>query len=207
MNKNLYILIMAGGEGTRFYPVSTPEKPKQFLNFWGDRTFIQQTCDRVQDLVPIENVYIATNQKYVDLAKKQLPNIPEDNIIGEPEKKNTAPCIAYVSKIIYEQNKDAVILVLPSDHMITKELEFKMVIERGVYIAASRDALVTLGIRPTWAADCYGYIKMARMIEDDPNGKWHAFTVERFIEKPSVAIAQKYIEEGNYVIISLVLII
>lgn len=199
MNHNLYVLIMAGGEGTRFYPVSTPEKPKQFLSFWGERTFIQQTYDRIETLVPASNIYVATNQKYVGLVKNQLPNIPIKNIIGEPEKKNTAPCIAYVSKIIADKDKKAVVLVLPSDHVISREKEFRKIVERGIYIATVRDVLVTLGIKPTWPADCYGYIKLDKMIEDDPDGKWHAYTVDRFVEKPSVATAQEFIDDGGYV--------
>lgn len=199
MDDHLYILIMAGGEGTRFYPLSTPERPKQFLSFWGDRTFIQQTFDRISDMVPASNIYVATNKKYVGLVKSQLPDIPMKNIIGEPRKRNTAPCIAYAARIISEGDKDAVMVVLPSDHMISKEREFRKVIDRAVYIATTRDVLVTLGIQPTWAADCYGYIKMGRMIEDDPDGKWHAHIVDSFIEKPSVAKAQGYVSEGSYV--------
>lgn len=198
MNNNLYILIMAGGEGVRFFPVSTPEKPKQFLSFWGDRTFLQQTYDRFTDMVPSANVYVATNSKYIDLVKEQLPDIPIENIIGEPEKRNTAPCIAYATKIISEKNKHAVVAVLPSDHVITKLEDFKNAIKRAVYVATEREVLVTLGIKPTWPADCYGYIKSDKMIEDDPDGQWHAFIVDSFIEKPSVAKAQYYMEDQRY---------
>lgn len=198
MNKHLYILIMAGGEGERFYPLSTPEHPKQFLSFWGGRTFIQQTYDRISHLAPAGNIYVATNKRYVGLVAKQLPDIPVKNIIGEPLKKNTAPCIVYTSRIISENDKDAVMVVLPSDHVIGKEKEFRLVIKRAVYIATARDVLVTLGIKPTWAADCYGYIKTGKMIEDDPDGKWDAFIVDKFVEKPSIAIAQEYIDDGSY---------
>lgn len=190
---------MAGGEGTRFYPLSTPECPKQFLKFWGDRTFIQQTYDRISDLIPAKNIYVATNKQYSTLVKKQLPDVPEKNIIGEPEKKNTAPCIAYASKMIFDLDKDAVMIVLPSDHVITDLPEFKRVINRAIYIAKTRDVLVTLGIHPTWPADCYGYLRLGKMIEDDPEGKWHAYTVNKFVEKPSVLIAQEYIGEKDYV--------
>ena len=199
MNENLYILIMAGGEGTRFHPVSTPEKPKQFLNFYGGKTFIQHTYDRISDIVRPENVYIATNEKYIGLVREQLPSIPEDNIIGETAKKNTAPCIAYASHMISERDGDAIIAVLPSDHIITKEEEFKGVLQRAIYIATERDVLVTLGIQPTWPADCYGYIRMGRMIEDDPDGKWPAHTVTSFVEKPTVEKASEYLYDGTYV--------
>lgn len=199
MNEHLHILIMAGGEGTRFYPLSTPECPKQFMSFWGGRTFIQQTFDRISKLTPASNIYVATNKKYVGLVKNQLPDIPIKNIIGEPEKKNTAPCIAYAAHMIAERDKDAVMVVLPSDHVISKEKEFRSVTQRAIYIATTRDVLVTLGIEPTWPADCYGYIKMGRMIEDDPDGKWGAYIVDQFIEKPQIAKAEMYIRDEAYV--------
>ncbi|MBU4485105.1 mannose-1-phosphate guanylyltransferase [bacterium] len=198
MNSHLYVLIMAGGEGTRFFPVSTPEKPKQFLSFWGDRTFIQQTHDRVGSLTKAENIYIATNERYVDLVKEQLPLIPRNNIIGEPLKKNTAPCIAFVCNLIAQKDPEAVVLVLPSDHVIEKKKEFLHVINRGVAIATEREVLLTLGIRPTWAADCYGYIRAGNMIEDDADGRWPAYVVSQFVEKPAIAVAQKYMDEGGY---------
>lgn len=199
MDKHLYILIMAGGEGVRFYPLSTPEKPKQFLSFWGGRTFIQQTYDRISNLVPSSNIYIATNKRYVRHVKRQLPDIPIRNIIGEPEKKNTAPCIAYASTVISERDREAVMVVLPSDHVITDEREFRKIIERAVYIAIARDVLVTLGIRPTWPSDCYGYIRMGQMIEDDPDGQWHVNIVDEFIEKPSVHKAEMYVRDDRFV--------
>lgn len=198
INQHTYILIMAGGEGTRFYPVSTPEKPKQFLSFWGSRTFVQQTYDRVCRLVSSENIYIATNQKYVGLVKEQLPEIHPDNIIGEPLKKNTAPCIAFLCNLIAQKDPEAVVVVLPSDHVIEKEIEFIKVINRAIAVATERDVLVTLGIHPSWPADCYGYIKAGNMIEDDPDGKWPAYVVGQFVEKPSVEVAQKYLDEGGY---------
>lgn len=198
MNKNnIYVLIMAGGEGTRFYPLSTPDKPKQFLKFWGDRTFLQETYDRISSLVINENIYVATNEKYVNFVTEQLPQINNENIIGEPFKKNTAPCIAYAAQMIINRDKDAVIIVLPSDHVISDVEEFLYILERAIYIAVQREVLVTLGITPTWPADCYGYIKTKKLIEDDPNGKWHAYTVDKFIEKPSVDTAKTYIEDAD----------
>lgn len=199
MNKHHYILIMAGGEGTRFHPVSTPEKPKQFLSFWGERTFIQQTYARVAGLVPNENIFVATNERYVDLVHEQLPSILTENIIGEPLKKNTAPCIAFASKMIFERDRNAVMAVLPSDQVITKEDLFQAILKGAQYLASVQDFIVTLGIEPTWPADCYGYIKMGQVKENDRDNKWHAHCVSAFVEKPSVTKAGEYLCEGDYV--------
>lgn len=196
---NTYILIMAGGEGTRFYPLSTPERPKQFVDFFGGRTVLQHTYDRIKDLVSVENVFIATNERYINLVESQLPEIPSDNIIGETAKKNTGPCIAYASKIIAKRDPDAMMLILPSDHIIKDEAQFREVVEKAINIANEREILVTLGIKPNWAADCYGYIKMGRLVEDDSAARWNVYTVDSFIEKPSIEIAQRFIDDGTYV--------
>jgi len=197
MEKPLYVLIMAGGEGTRFYPVSTPERPKQFLSFFGGRTFIQQTYDRILPIAHPARIIVATNSRYTKLVRSQLPAILSSNIIPEPFKKNTAPSIAYAARMIIEAEEDAVMLVLPSDHLIEKEEEFRKVIERAIYVASEREVLVTLGIRPTWPADCYGYLRLGKMIEDDVEGR-HAYIVDAFVEKPSVAVAEGYLKDGNY---------
>jgi len=193
-NNDVYILIMAGGEGTRFYPVSTPEKPKQFLSFWGERTFIQQTYNRVVGFIDPDRIYVATNSKYVSIVQEQLPLIPDSNIIGETEKKNTAPCIVYTTKLIYERDPNAVIVVLPSDHVINKDQKFQETLSAAINIAKNKDVLVTLGIEPAWAADCYGYIKLI-----NSSVKRAYYEVDRFVEKPSVHIARDYLDAGDYV--------
>ncbi|MFH1654845.1 MAG: mannose-1-phosphate guanylyltransferase [Pseudomonadota bacterium] len=186
-SKNLYAVIMAGGEGTRFYPLSTPEKPKQFLNFIGEKTFIRQTFDRMLPLFACEKIYISTNEKYVDLVKEQIPELPEKNIIAEPCKKNTAPALSYATKIIHMQDGESIICCVPSDHYIPQENLFHEVIKQAIEIA-QKDYLVTLGINPTWPSVDYGYISPAH------EGDWSP--VKNFTEKPNEELAKTYIDEG-----------
>lgn len=214
---NTYILIMAGGEGTRFAPLSTPDRPKQFLNFIGDKTFIQQTRERVRELVPAENVYVATNERYVALVKEQLPDVPPQNIIAEPLKKNTAPCIAYSSRLIHDRDPGACIVVLPSDHVILRPDKFVEAIRLGVR-AARTGSLVTLGITPSWPATELGYIKCCMPIlgtrdkgqgirdrgqeVPDPwspvSGSPKVCPAEAFVEKPDAETARRYLCEGGF---------
>lgn len=192
---NTYIVIMAGGEGTRFVPLSTPEKPKQFLNFLGEGTFVQQTRNRIRELVPPERILVATNERYVSLVREQLPDIPADNIIGEPLKKNTAPCIAYASRLILGRDGKAAVVVLPSDHVIRKPDRFKEVIRLAVRAARAGGRLVTIGIRPEWPSCDYGYIKSSgKQLKGIPS----VYEVDAFVEKPDERTANGYIEAGSY---------
>lgn len=188
----IYYLIMAGGEGVRFRPLSTPDKPKQFLCLTGSKSMIRQTFERLKlSNDGYQNVYVATNIRYVELVRKELPEIPFENIIGETEKKNTAPAIAFAAHLMLAKDQNAVMTVFPSDHVILKQDEFKKVLEEGINI--SRDgALITLGIKPTRPATCYGYI------EAGSSYSGHSFKVSRFVEKPPEHIAKKYIESGNF---------
>lgn len=199
MTNSLYVLIMAGGEGTRFSPVSTPEKPKQFLRFWGERTFLQQAYDRVVDMVSPSNICISTNEKYTHYVEEQLPNMDTKNILGETVKKNTAPGIAYIAQKIARKDKDSVLLVVPSDHLINKVEDFRQSVRKAACIAAEWNVLVTLGIEPTWPADCYGYIKLGKGAGNGAHEKWNAYAVESFIEKPSIERAKQFINEKGYV--------
>ena len=186
-------LIMAGGKGTRFWPLSTEEKPKQFLNLVGEYTMIQMTVNRILPIIPMERIFVCTGKKYVNYIREQLPGLPEGNIIIEPEGRNTAPCIALSSMIIKKYYKDASILVLPSDHLIEKENEFReIVIEGNEFLNNHTDSIITLGIEPNRAETGYGYIKVSN--EDNREIK----KVERFVEKPDEETAEKYIEDGNY---------
>lgn len=192
---NLYTLILAGGEGTRFAPLSTAERPKQFLNFVGEGTFLEQARRRVADLVPANRIYVATNARYVDLVKSQLGDISEQNIIPEPVKRNTAPCIVYATRLIQNRDPEGVIVVLPSDHVILDVEKFKKTITDAAQVATRSQKIVTLGITPRWAATEYGYIKAGRTT---PCADVGAYDVERFVEKPDIQTARNYLDEGGY---------
>lgn len=195
MTNHTYAVIMAGGEGTRFAPLSTPEKPKQFLNFIGDATFIRQTFERVLPLVPAENILVSTNGRYVDIAREQIPEISAENVIAEPLKKNTGPALAYCAGLIHRRDASAVMLCLPSDHHITDENGFRTALANAVSLA--RDGhLVTLGMKPTFASPDLGYICPSSefRVPNPESRTW--FPVSHFSEKPDVDTAQKYVESG-----------
>ena len=150
---------MAGGIGSRFWPMSTTEKPKQFIDVMGcGRTFIQLTYDRFKDIVPPQNVWIVTSVKYADMVKQQLPEVPISNILLEPCRRNTAPCIAYVAWRIKSIDKKANLVVTPSDHFVNNEQKFKFVIKDALNFTSASDAIVTLGMKPSRPETGYGYI-------------------------------------------------
>ncbi|MDV4150310.1 mannose-1-phosphate guanylyltransferase [Clostridium sp. AL.422] len=193
----LCALIMAGGKGTRFWPLSTEEKPKQFLNLIDNETMIQMTVNRIKPIIPMERIFICTGEVYVNLVKEQLPELPERNIIVEPEGRNTTPCIALSALVINRYYKDAGMVVLPSDHLISNEEEFrKIILEANNYIEENGDAIITLGIEPTRAETGYGYIKCSddktKIIENE------VIKVDRFVEKPNKELAEEYLEDRNY---------
>lgn len=191
----LCALIMAGGKGTRFWPLSTEEKPKQFLNLIDSETMIQKTVNRIQTIIPIERVFVCTASRYVRLVKEQLPNLPEKNIIVEPEGRNTAPCIALSALIIKKYYKNASMVVLPSDHLIRMEKEFTKLIELGnEFIQNNENAIITLGMKPSRPETGYGYIK----VDNLKNNNMSIYPVSSFVEKPNLEKAEKYIKEGIY---------
>ncbi len=151
-------LIMAGGSGTRFWPLSTNDKPKQFLDLVSEKTMIKETIDRIKDLIPVEKIFISTNIKYFDIIKKELPEIADRNIIFEPIARDTAACIGYASCIIKKIYKNSIMTVLPSDHLIKKEKEFLESLEFA-FQEAEKNKIVTLGVKPTYAETGYGYIE------------------------------------------------
>ncbi len=188
-------LIMAGGKGTRFWPQSTEEKPKQFLKLVGTKTMLQMTCSRVEKIIPIEKIFVVTSSKYIDLVKNQLPQLPKKNIIIEPEGRNTAPCILLSALYIKQIYKNANIAVLPSDHTIGNEKKFVKTLEKAnEFVKENKDAIVTIGIEPTRPETEYGYIKYLEDSEDSKN----AIKVEQFVEKPTIKKAKQYLESGNY---------
>ena len=193
----LCALIMAGGKGTRFWPLSTEEKPKQFLNLIGEDTMIQMTVNRIKPIIPIERIFVCTGEMYVDLVKEQLPQLPERNIIVEPEGRNTAPCIALSAFVIKKYYDNANMVVLPSDHLINDEDEFRNVIQSAnVFVENNDDAIITLGMTPSRPETGYGYIRYSN---DERKVKQHkVIKVEAFEEKPNLEKAKEYLKQGNY---------
>lgn len=190
-------LIMAGGRGKRFWPLSTDEKPKQFLNLIGKETMIQMTVNRIRKIIPEERIFIGTGKCYESLAKEQLPDIPDENFILEPIGRNTAPCIALAALIIKRYYNDATMLVLPSDHLIEDTDKFLNILKvADKYIDKKNEAIVTLGITPSRAETGYGYIKYENNVEYIDENIINK--VESFVEKPDVVKAKEYLDSGEY---------
>lgn len=195
MNHNNFCVIMAGGVGTRFWPLSKTARPKQFLDILNTgRTLIQDTVDRFKDICPPENIYIVTNRIYTALVKEQLPLIPEENILLEPQRKNTAPCIAYANARIMRRNPDANIIVAPSDHLITNTSDFRNDILKGLEFVSGNDVLLTIGIRPTRPETGYGYIQVSN--EDGASNR--VLKVKTFTEKPDINMAKVFVQSGDF---------
>ncbi len=196
-SKNYYCVIMAGGVGSRFWPMSRKSHPKQFMDVLGTgKTLIQLTFERFTKLLPPENIYIVTNKIYKDLVLEQLPRIAEKQVLCEPSMRNTAPCIAYANYKIKEENPDAVVVVAPSDHIILKEEEFVKDIKTALEAAASNDWLLTLGIRPSRPDTGYGYIQYQND-NVSPLSK-HLYKVKTFTEKPNLELAKSFLESGDF---------
>lgn len=195
--KNHYCIIMAGGVGTRFWPMSVTERPKQFLDILGvGRTLIQQTFDRFKSICPTKNIFVVTSDIYESLVAEQLPEIPKENIITEPARRNTAPCVAYASYKIHKLNPKAVTVVAPSDHLITKEDTFTKAIKSCIAKAEDENCLVTLGIKPTRPDTGYGYIQYKE--SSVPEKDKRMFQVKTFTEKPDLEMAKFFLESGDF---------
>jgi len=193
MNKNYYAILMAGGVGSRFWPVSTQDFPKQFHDMLGTGdTLIQKTFSRLSKLIPKENIFILTNERYNDLVFEQLPEITKRQVVLEPAMRNTAPCILYASLKIQKENPDALMIVAPSDHWIEDEAAFTTNVKQAFEFCKSHDALMTLGIKPTFPNTGYGYIEYDKTTETDIK------PVKQFREKPNYKTAKAFIEQGNF---------
>jgi mannose-1-phosphate guanylyltransferase len=191
-------LIMAGGKGERFWPYSTDERPKQFLNLFGEKTMIQLTVERLIDLIPIERVFVVTGEMYVDLVKKQLPDLPFENIIIEPVGRNTAPCIALSAFYIKKRLGNVNLAVLPADHLVNDVENFQKALSNAFeFLNENKNSIVTLGINPDRAETGYGYIKYKKENEKIKLNE-SILKVERFVEKPELEIAKRYLMEGSY---------
>ena len=196
-NSNNNVVIMAGGVGSRFWPMSTTSCPKQFIDVFGTgRTFIQMTYDRFKGVVAPENVWVVTSKQYADIVAEQLPDIPKENILLEPCRRNTAPCIAYVSWRIKSKNPKANLVVTPSDHLVTDVVEFQRVISSALQFTSETDAIVTLGMTPTRPETGYGYIQADMQVPSLRNRE--IYRVDAFKEKPDLETAKKYVKEKEF---------
>jgi len=193
MSKNYYAILMAGGVGSRFWPMSTQDFPKQFHDMLGTGdTLIQKTFNRLAKLIPQENIFILTNERYNDLVFEQLPQVTKRQVVLEPAMRNTAPCILYAALKIQKENSDAVMIVAPSDHWIEDEDTFTNNVQEAFNFCQENDALMTLGIKPTFPNTGYGYI------EFDKSNSSSIKSVKQFREKPDYNTAKGFIEQGNF---------
>ena len=193
MNKNYYAILMAGGVGSRFWPMSTQAFPKQFHDMLGTgETLIQKTFSRLSKLIPAENIFILTNARYNDLVFEQIPNITKRQVVLEPAMRNTAPCILFASLKIQKENPNAVMIVAPSDHWIENENMFSQDVQKAFDFCQNNDALMTLGIHPTFPNTGYGYI------EYDSSDTADIKTVNQFREKPDYKTAKSFLDKGNF---------
>lgn len=194
MNKNHYVAIMAGGIGSRFWPMSRSNFPKQFLDILHTgRTLIQQTFQRYSSFIPVENIFIITSEEYVNPVKEQLPQLPFENIIAEPYRKNTAPCVAYIAFKLYQKNPDALMIAAPADNMIPDTEAFIETATKALDFVDNINALVTIGVKPTSPNTGYGYIQ-----HDGPEVAPGVHKVKTFTEKPNLELAKTFIASGDF---------
>jgi mannose-1-phosphate guanylyltransferase len=194
MHQSTYVVIMAGGVGSRFWPVSRTDYPKQFLDILGTgETLIQQTFKRFEKLAPAENIFVVTSNDYVDIVEKQLPDMRRENILAEPDRKNTAPCIAYAAYRILQRDANATMIVAPSDHLIMDQTDFDNVCTTALNFVQQNDALVTIGIKPSFANTGYGYIQY-----EEAAVQPSVYKVKAFTEKPNAQLATQFVNSGEY---------
>lgn len=194
MNQHYYVAIMAGGIGSRFWPMSRANYPKQFLDILNTgKTLIQSTYDRFAEFIPPQNIYIITSQEYMPIVAEQLPQLRKENILGEPSRKNTAPCIAYISFKLQQLDPEASLIVAPADHLIHDTEEFLRVCSEALNFVNGPKALVTLGIKPTYPNTGYGYIQFEQIAVSKD-----IYKVKTFTEKPNLELAKTFIASGEF---------
>jgi len=193
----VYAVIMAGGSGTRFWPKSTQELPKQFLSLVGEGTMIQNTAKRIEPLIPQERILVVTNDDYVNIVKEQLPSVPHENIVGEPVAKNTAPCVAIAAEMLLNKDPDATMVVLPADHHIIDPNVFNGFLKAAIEKAEAGNSLVTIGIKPDRPETGYGYIHGDNSTQEVWNRK-EVHPVKEFKEKPDEKTARSFLDSGDY---------
>jgi len=194
MNKNYYVAILAGGIGSRFWPQSRTAYPKQFLDILNTgKTLIQFTFERYASFLPKENIYIVTVEEYIKIVQEQLPEINPSNILAEPSRKNTAPCISYIAFKIIQLNPEASLIVAPSDHLVLDNSEFEKVVLKALDFVTHKEAFITLGIKPTYPNTGYGYIQHEPVSVAD-----NIFKVKTFTEKPNIELARTFIASGDF---------
>lgn len=194
MNNNHYVAIMAGGIGSRFWPMSRSSYPKQFLDILNTgRTLVQSTYDRFSKFIPSENIYIVTSEEYVEIVRDQLPEIPFKNIVAEPSRKNTAPCIAYISYKLQKLNEKGALICAPADHIILDDTAFTKVCLEALSFVNSHKALITLGIKPSHPNTGYGYIQFEQQPASD-----NVYKVKTFTEKPNTELAKAFVSSGEF---------
>ncbi|MDA1029095.1 MAG: mannose-1-phosphate guanylyltransferase [Bacteroidetes bacterium] len=193
----IHAVIMAGGIGSRFWPMSRRDSPKQFLSIVGEDTLIQNTVARLNGIVPMENCHVVTHARYVESTLEQIPSMPPGNVLAEPISKNTAPCIAYAAMKIYQKDPNGIMVVLPADHVIRNVRKFHQALRVGIEKANEENALVTIGIEPTFPATGYGYIQFDPEDSEDSDEPVALF-VKTFAEKPNMETAERFIDSGDF---------
>lgn len=195
---SLYALILAGGSGTRFWPLSRNTRPKQLLALFDEETLIEKAVNRLDGLVPKERILVLTNEAQLEATRKTLPDLPPENIVAEPARRDTAPAIALAAGWIAARDPNATMIALPADQLVIRADVFREVLKTAATAANDHNAIVTLGIRPDWACPSYGYIERGEVLPDSNAGEHPVHEVVRFREKPSEEVAKQYLDDGNY---------
>ena len=194
-----YALILAGGSGTRFWPLSRDSRPKQLLNLFGDTTLLNQTIDRLSGLIPKENILILTNKLQEEAVRQVASDLPPENIFAEPAKRDTGPAVALGAGLIAARNPEATMVILPADQLIQDVAEFHSVMADAIQTAANTDALVTIGIKPTWACPSFGYVERGKKADISGLNLTHSpHEVVKFREKPNPQLAEQFLRQGNF---------